>query len=679
MPERYRHKPYAGMTIQSKILIAARQAYSLLPAALTAVLAIGLAVLSRISQPLNPKIIDTHVNILGLQSTRLQFILYGQCVVTLLGSTVVILLAKNWARFKPEKQDIHVEKATGWTLAAILLLLSISTTGNYRLPFFVAFAVGLPLLSLLVSDPGRRKWIKLAAVAACIAYLAGAYLIPLIYQYPISSVGGLVSHETHHAVTVLPGVDIARGQKLENPGGYYYGFLLPAGVSITSWLTGVSPSDPLITVRTVQLFNVLASLLVATLAYLQLPRGWKWLTLLSLPLLPSLSLAHSSISHPNQAGIRYITLLVALLVMTAIDRRQQRNNTWILGTFGGLLMAINLELGLCINAGFITYTIVNSLHRKTGWTKGLVIYSLPALVAFMAISWSTIEGFTSSGNLSSLGYFVSMFGGSGYGGLVSAPSFLAVAIFFASSLIVTKEALLISSEYEQNKIANNAFSCGIAMMILAWLPYYVNRMSEWNLWIIPLLLFLMVINYREGGVTKTSQKNIDLCLSPSILFPLVLATTFTGVLESAASTLGYARRLKANDCSITSLSGSTYCMSEDIVSRTRNLDIFLSAQKDKKSDYLILSPFHDNQARIAGFNSQFPWHAAMGAITVDEVKAQSKWIDDQGPAFLLVPIPDESDSNGTNERIRHLKLIANGASAYSMVDVKGGWSFYQRK
>jgi hypothetical protein len=143
--------------------------------------------------------------------------------------------------------------------------------------------------------------------------------------------------------------------------------------------------------------------------------------------------------------------------------------------------------------------------------------------------------------------------------------------------------------------------------------------------------------------------------------------------------MGYARRLKANNCSIVALSKSAYCISEDIGSRTRKLDIFLSTQKEKRDDYLILSPFHDNKARIAGFNRQFPWHAAIGAITIDEVKAQSRWIDDHGPIFLLVPIPEESDSNSTKERIRHLKLIANGASAYSIADVKDGWSFYQRK
>jgi hypothetical protein len=204
-------------------------------------------------------------------------------------------------------------------------------------------------------------------------------------------------------------------------------------------------------------------------------------------------------------------------------------------------------------------------------------------------------------------------------------------------------------------------------------------MSEWNLWITPLLLFLMAVNYKEDDFSRAVSKSLDLRLSTSILLPLSLATTFIGGLESAESALGYARRLKANDCSIVALSKSAYCISEDIGRRTRNLDAFLSTQEDKRGDYLILSPFHDNQARIAGFNRQFPWHTTLGAITMDEAKAQSKWIDDQGPEFLLVPITEESDSNSIKERIRHLKLIANGASAYSILDAKDGWTFYQRK
>jgi hypothetical protein len=668
------------MSILSAIVTTVRQAYSLLPAGLTAVFAVGLAFLSRINQPLNSNIIDTHVNILGLQSTRLQFLVYGLCAATIVAATIVILLINHFAGpAAAPKQAFRIEKLCDLTIVPILVLLFICTSGSYKLPFFVALAIGLPLATFLLSDSKRRKWFKLSVIAASLTYLSAAYLIPLVYQYPLAGVDALVSHETHHAVTVLPGVDVARGQRFENPGGYYYGFIMPMSVLITSWLTGLSPSDPLITVRAVQLFNILASILVVCLAYLHLPRGWKWLSLLSLPLLPSLSLAHSSISHPNQAGIRYITLLVALLVLTAIDRQHQRDKAWILGATGGLLMAINLELGVCINAGFITYTIVNCLHQKSGLIKQAILYAGPGLIAFMAMSWTALAGLTSTSDLSSLGYFVSMFGGSGYGGMVSVPSFLAVAVFFASTMIITKEALLISSEQRLDNEKNNAFSCGIAMMILAWLPYYVNRMSEWNLWILPFLLFLITINYTEERLGKMAPQSLYFRLSASLLLPLTLATTFVGGVEGAASALGYVRRLKANDCRIINWSESDYCVSGDIADRTQKLNTYLANQQEAKGQFLILSPFHDSHGRIAGFNMQFPWHAAIGSITLDEVKAQSKWIDSKGPAFLLVPIPEESDSVSTKERIRHLRLIADGASNYFETDAKDGWSVYQRK
>jgi len=657
-----------------------RRLYSFLPAAVAAVLAIGLALLSRITQPLNPKIIDTHVNILGLQSTRLQFLLYALCAAVVVGSTIILLITNKLAK-QSEAQEVDKEcQFSAWLLPGLLVLLSLSTSGNYKLPFFVSLAAVMPLLVLLGDNQKYTKWIRSGVIASCIAYVVGAYVIPFIFQYPISGIDYWVSHETHHAVTVLPGVDLARGQKLETSGGYYYGFIMPIGVFITSWITGLSPSDPLITVRTVQLFNILASILVLVLVYVQLPSKWKWLALMTLPLLPSLSLAHSSISHPNQAGIRYITLLLALLVLTVVSQRRQDSGSWILGASGGTLLAINLELGVCINTGFATYVLAKTLCKKNNLFLQSGLYAGSAALAFLAASSIAISAVTSNRDLSSLGYFVSMFGGSGYGGLVSTPSFLAIAAFFVAASVIITEALRITSIQGMNSERDSAFSCAIAMMLIAWPPYYVNRMSEWNLWIIPLLLLLITIDNLEGAQSSFNvRKDLGASLSASVLIPLTLATAFVGTRESAASMLGYARRIRQNNCALTSRSVRGHCKTDDIVHRVSQLDRLLDMPKARKSDYILLSPFHDTSGRIAGFNNKFPWHAAIGAITLEEIGEQSAWLDSKGPKFVLVPIAMESDSTSIKERIRHLELIADSATLYSKTEEKGGWSVYQRR
>lgn len=667
------------MNVLQSSATAFRRMYGFLPVALAAALTVGLALLSRITQPLNPKIIDTHVNFLSLQSTRLQFLLYALCAAAVVGSTIILLITNKLAK-QIEGQEVGKEgQVSVWLLPGLLVLLSVLTSGNYKLPFFVSLAVVMPLLGLLGGNQNYTKWIKAGVISSCIAYAIGAYVIPFIFEYPISGIDYWVTHETHQAVTVLPGVDLARGQKLETPGGYYYGFIMPIGVPITSLITGLASSDPLITVRTVQLFNIFASILVLVLVYVQLPSKWKWLALMSLPLLPSLSLVHSSISHPNQAGIRYITLLLALLVLTAVSQRQQKSGSWILGATGGTLLAINLELGACINTGFATYVLVKTLCKKDNLFLQLIVYAGSAVLAFLGTSSIAFYAVTGNRDLSTLGYFVSMFGGSGYGGLVSTPSFLAIAAFFVAASVIITEALRITSLQSMNSERDSAFSCAIAMMLIAWLPYYVNRMSEWNLWIIPLLILLITINNLENIQSSLNdKKGLSASLSASVLIPLTLATALAGTRESAASMLDYARKIKQNNCALASKSARGYCKSDDIVLRVSQLDQLLDMPEARRSDYLLLSPFHDTSGRIAGFNSKFPWHATIGAITLEEVSEQSAWLDSKGPMFVLVPIAKESDSRSIKERIRHLKLIADGATLYSKTGEKSGWSVYQR-
>jgi hypothetical protein len=665
------------MNLPPRTLAGFRRLYSVLPAAFTALLAIGLTLLSRIVQPLNPKIIDTHVHILGLQSTRLQFLLYALCSASVVGSTIIILLTKNFGLQKDEKQEAANTSWTQRILAGLLVVSILSTSGNYKLPYLVSLAVGMPLLLFLVRKAKMKNWINVAVVTACFAYLAGAYLIPLIYGFPVSGADYFVSHETHHAVSILPGIDIVRGQKLQTAGGYYYGFIMPVGATITTWLTGLSSSDPLITVRTVQLFNIIASLLVIVLVYIHLPSQWKWLSLLSLPLLPSLSLAHSSISHPNQAGIRYITLLIGLLVLTAVNQRQEYTSAWILGLTGGVLMGLSLELGVSVNAGYVAYILVRTLNTNRSLVLQAASYTALAFLAFMGTSWTAMSALTSNKDLSSLGYFVSIFGGSGYGGYVSTPSFLAIALFFAASSIIVSESLRVVFNNRREDERDNAFSCGIAMMILAWLPYYVNRMSEWNLWIMPLLLLLLATNYMEGRHSEhATGPNPN--LSVSVLLPLTLAATFVGARDSSASMLRYFDALKRNGCELAIKSAGGYCKSEDIIKRTARLNEFLDIPPSRKADYLILSPFHDTSARIAGFNRNLPWYATISAITMDELRSQSKWIDENGPQFVVVPIAEASDSFNIKERIRHLRLIIDGTASYSRSSDKHGWSVFRK-
>lgn len=655
-----------------------RKLYISIPAALSVILALGLTILSRVNQPLNKSISEPIIRLYNLQSTRLQFALYVVCILVIGLSTLFLLFSRKIIDNQSSVLYKWKENSYNWIIAVTLIVLAISTVGSIKFPFFVSLAVGLSLLYSLFFIPITRKWIKMTVLTGFIFFITGSYIIPLVYQFPITDVDKLLSHELHHSHTVLPGVDIIRGEKLENAGGYLYGLLVALAVPITSGLTGMLPSDPLITIRAVQLFNIVASIIMIFIVYLNLPDKWKWLTLLALPLNPSFSLSHPSISTPNQAGVRYMVLLIGILVLTLVKRRHQYTSVWILGLFGGILVALNLELGICVNSGFIAFMVVRALSNQIGLLRTLISYIVVTLGVYLSISFVWITTLTTNSDFSSLTFFFTMFAGRGYGGAATVPEFLAICAFFIAASVITHVALRISC-YLQESENDNAFSSGIAAIILTWLPYYINRMDGWNLSIIPFLVLLIAITFKDDELELTPVGGNSLRLSASVILPLTLASSFIGIKNSAIWTRQYYREIRANQCELLFNNASEYCVSEDIEKRLNRLSDLFKMPNSMKSKYLILSPLHDTQTRILGFNSSYPWQATLSSITKEDVKSQSNWIDKNGPQFLAVPTLYDTDSQSLQEAIRHVSEVANGALAYKNIGFRDGWTIYKRR
>lgn len=656
----------------------AKKAYLLLPAALTSFLAIGLFKLSKIKQPLNPIIIDTHVNMFGLNSTRLQTILYIFCLAIFSCSTVFVLVAK---KYRIEFKNARICWGDGFGLGIILVLLGVmflSTDGSIKLIFMLALVSSIPLLLYNINYLSTPRTAKFCTILVFATYLLFVYILPLIHEYPLDDSDSLFSHQLHHASTVLPGIDIAKNQRLETPGGHYYGFVMPLGILAAKLFAGLSLTDPSITIKTVQFFNILASLLVGIIIWNILKKPWKYLSLLSILLLPSLNLVNASVSTPNHSGIRYITLLIALLLLVIIDKKYQPRNLFILAAMGGSLMALNLELGICINAGFITYSILISLPYKQAIGKVAFLYLSIASVGFIVTSITAITGLASIKGFESFSYFVGMFGASGYGGAVSKPSFLAMGVFFIATMILSAEALRNRSGDDNNSPNHNAINCSISVMMLSWLPYYINRMGEWNLWIMSLFLLLLALNYSETWLNIALPAKLRIRSSAILILPLLMALAYDAVRVSAGSTKGYIRSLHANRCKFVNNVVRPYCPSKDIIDRVGPLNSYLMMPETMRNEYLLLSPFHDVDARTLGFNIHYPWHSTTGAITLEELRDQSKWINANGPKYIALAAAKPSDSYGIREAIRHLRLIADGANSYSVLRSTNGWIIYQR-
>jgi hypothetical protein len=346
---------------------------------------------------------------------------------------------------------------------------------------FFAFILAAPHL--------RRRTVEIAAVFAIGAYLAVVILPGFLIgpvRWPVSDANSIAQAEHHLLALVQPGSAIAAGQSFFAELPFNYGLLMPSIISVMDHRLG--PLNVGDQVRFVQICQVLFTIAAAA-AYLCYRRR-SYLGVLAALLLAAPYWASTGVGiwHPNQTGMRSLTLPLGILAMTLAGRFRPNDAAWGLGAIGGLALLINFETTVAVGIGFLVYMVLRTRSVPFLATWRMALAATAVIVAYFVIYRMALGrlpfGTDFSNILQSLGQITT--GNIGLR-LFSAGSYqenyyvvpLALVMFTHAVYVVLAAFRRLG---EQPLSHLSALRAAIAAILIVWLSYYFNMPNWWQIW-----------------------------------------------------------------------------------------------------------------------------------------------------------------------------------------------------
>lgn len=643
---------------------------------------VGLFILHFFKFQVDATILETHVRILNLESTRAQATLY-LALLSLFAMICAITLLFPRVRIIPHVT--HLNQA----IMAIVIVMAI-VLGSWSKPFLFGLIFTAVILSILrarwlIIDQG--SWAKLASgyiqlVRGAMFWLViggvGCYFIifvlsPLATPLLIHNASELLGIDAHYAATVLPGFELCCSD-VEKVKRANYGVAMPLLTALSLKIFSFFGMPDTDLVRTVKFNQVIAAVMICVLSYLANKKNYPYVIALALGLTAfTLSNVGMAVGYPNQSGIRYIPALAALIVLV-LELRRIKLRIWLLASVSALVVILNPETGMAITVGYVVATILNgyipqvpiaSTMRKL--TQFMVIF-----VIWLIIGSNLILGMILKDASGGLFQFVMLFSAGGYGGMADKPSAIASLIFFVVITIVLRS---VWRAREGTLQSADIYEAAVGSIMLVWLIYYVNRMAEWNLWFELVLLVLMI-------APRLALNNSYLLFQRSAQFggfSMVVACLIGGlVASSAAQFMPLAKegvrwqRVGCNEGE--SLDGK--CLPW---LKGTNFDAQMKALTERysRADTLALTAV-STYARLRGFNERFPWYDLMEATHKKDVGAIVDWINSRGPKYIITDDPADEIALASLERSNQIQSFIPQLRSYREISKESGWIVLER-
>jgi hypothetical protein len=648
-----------------------------MPAMLVLVLATLYWVLERTYTPPDTAILPNHLLEFKIRSSRHQFAGYAALLLLLIVSVMVDL--------SPRSPGLRFPKR--WGSSRLVLVLAITfwgalfSLGEFTPWFAVGFGLGLAGLAVARSRPA---WATAAArlgpgllVVGAVVYLVVFVIAPFFVPVPVKSYGHLVELHSHYAMTLMPGVDFSRDGLIQRSN---------YGLSMV-WLTAIpfkllpdlTSRHEAALVFVVRLYQVVAMAFIGCSIYLLNRKHWRWIFALALLLTPMLDTLGESLWYPNQGGIRYIPFLVGIVILVLARRVETtKHSAAPLGFAGGIIVVLSPECGIAVAAGFGSYLALMGMKRARPIGSALAavgLYLLVLVCSFVVFSTLSLRLFYATATPSPL-EFLRLFV-SGYGSLVSKLDVFAGLLVFLGG-----HALIQGAWYGvRGRITpQRAYQSSIGVMILVWLPYYINRMNPMNLWFETVLLILLF-------APSVPDCPSDVLNAPRVGFKaFYVATTVALFAALGAQSIGtlipdaynYVRLARAS-C-IGSLSPIQGLCAEDAeVTEESRAIIHSLKQIQHKDEYLVLSHLSSG-VRLHGFDRAFPWYEPFGEVAkTHDLRMVTTWIDRRGPPHLMVSNPTSQLSASVPNRTRHLTELVECLTQYEQVGNDPHWLYFDRE
>jgi hypothetical protein len=291
--------------------------------------------------------------------------------------------------------------------------------------------------------------------------------------------------QAHFTFVVGAADRLGAGLRLFDDVHPYYGVLPEALVGVA--IRAVGPLDWAMLVRCVQACQLamLVCLTLAMLTWHSVRRPFLWLVLPTALVLPSLFTAYHMTWYPNQTGWRFFGLGLALLALALTSRVRSGPASALLGATASIALAWNPETGLIVIFGFIAY--LGTSAKRPAFLPGILAACQLAMVAALGLVILAIGYWLGLGHWPLPASAEMLFGWyetflSGFGSLPMIDiDLVALVVFVHCASLLLRGALTWRLRPIPQELR---LRMAIATMILAWLPYYVNRPQTLNLWTI---------------------------------------------------------------------------------------------------------------------------------------------------------------------------------------------------
>lgn len=627
--------------------------------------------LSFVNLPVDSSFLTSHVEEFSLENSKYQLLTYIALVCALGIASLLILLMPNSRIWEV---DLQKKYSFAFALGLIILPYIFGVyTKWFAFGFFSAIAVSFLIACRLTISVMGVKLLYMALVFFMILYVL-LYLVMPFFTPPVILNGVHFNNiESHYALTVAPGLDLISAT---NEGGIQrtnYGLsmimLSAIAYSILSGL-GVEEGQLFLIVR---VYQIVALGLLLFLIY-RLNKTHFWLiSAIALISTYSLNTLGASVYHPNQAGIRYIPFMIGIIVLTLVVQKGKQREV-LLASIAALLILLSPETGIPLFCGYALYLLLSKYDRKSPLITIIstgIKFSVTTLF-FISIFFILIL-FVNDSSYENIYSFLPLFG-SGYGGLVDKPNAISFfLVFFASSALIRGVFRTRAGQASSIDIYQSA----IGAVILTWLPYYVNRMAEWNLWFHGILLVaLLSPRLNIAAIPRLMRNSSYAKIYCSVAIALVGGLIFVSIDHLKRDSINYERLVDSAFCNNHTFVGG-YCITgEDAETIHHHLE-FLKTLNDRK-EYIVLSHF-PAQVKIMGFNKGFPWNDVYGEVARDTDMANlTKWLERSGPKYIVTEDPARSLSKRMNNRTKHLENIVKNTKGYEKLQHQMGWVIYKR-
>ena len=483
-------------------------------------------------------------------------------------------------------------------------------------------------------------------------------------------------NEMHYSSVLGPAERLAQGGQIFNNVTINYGWLFPVFISIFG---DFNLSDYL---RLQQYTNAIF-FIFCILSYGKIAR-WKphIIFALSLFILPLINNLPDWIAAPNQTGMRYIGISLAMLFLAFSSKLSSTTSAIIGGTLSALCLLFNFETGIIISLALVAFTFfTNDLKKfKDCIFKYLlfIFFGFGTIVIFWIFANHMLATPPKPAEINTIIKYITLFI-NGLGGA----KLETLSLSFIFLVHTGYQVILLVTKWNFRKLNNNkAIKLATSMLILGWLAYYFNRPELRNLWVIFVLYGFLVIPLLHHRYTAQLLKNarkITIPIPILVIMLFIVPQAISNNFKSFTRTYNYINYLLVTGLA-TKPNYSGIKLKKEIAQLLNLKARYLSKLSDDKTvGYLTAfsfsMPIESGRSSLA-----LPQDAFIEVLSDNDHKLFIKNLQESGPDTLLFDDYSKIEQyNISNWRSYYSRIKRNIDQSYRLEEVTDGWQVYRRK